>query len=266
MRRQSSATVSKDTISGDVEMRVIGLGKIISKNKLTRTDSHAWYFWEYRLPTSLKAFWVDTLFSLPLLHQSSCNGCEFCSFLRTIILSTDTSDAAEQAFGKTLEDMGSSRVEIWAQYYWEKGERWDEEEEKHQASAEKHDEGSHSPSALTCSNSIPHGNFRNAAPGMDVMSDERVEGEPIKEGYNDSASEVGDSVSLDGINDNVDEKSLRISKNGECHTSDENRPVSQDLDPDIDASHSTGLYDIHHDTTACIVPKTRRCGWDGTWT
>jgi hypothetical protein len=130
-------------------------------------------FPEYRLPTSLKALWVDTLPSLPLLHQSSRDGCEFCPFLRTIILSTDTSDAAEHAFGKTLEDMGSSRVEIWAQYYWEEGERWDEEEEKHQASAEKHDdEGSHSPSALTCSNSIPHGNFRNAAPGMDVMSDE----------------------------------------------------------------------------------------------
>jgi hypothetical protein len=74
-------------------------------------------------PTSdrdLRHLGTDTLPDLPRLRQSWSDGCDFCDFLRTIIMSADVADVAVATFGKSLRDLGSRALEIYTQYHWER--------------------------------------------------------------------------------------------------------------------------------------------------
>jgi hypothetical protein len=65
-----------------------------------------WYSFVEQLPELLK------------LDASARQGCDFCRFLRAIILSGDTNDLLIQVAGKSLADLGPLRVEINIAYGW----------------------------------------------------------------------------------------------------------------------------------------------------
>jgi len=64
---------------------------------------------------------TDTLPNLPRLNTSSHGGCDFCGFLRDIIRSSDTNDAAKAGFGNTLGSLGPSGISIYVCYLWKRG-------------------------------------------------------------------------------------------------------------------------------------------------
>jgi hypothetical protein len=63
-------------------------------------------------------FLVDSFPYLPKLEESSCRGCDFCNFLRGIILSEETSDGLRRTFQKSFNDLGTREVEIKIFYEW----------------------------------------------------------------------------------------------------------------------------------------------------
>jgi hypothetical protein len=64
-------------------------------------------------------YWLEDEFPpLPKLELSSRQGCDFCDFVREIILSGDASDSFKQVLGKTAADLGTLDVEISIFFHW----------------------------------------------------------------------------------------------------------------------------------------------------
>jgi hypothetical protein len=58
-------------------------------------------------------YWLEDRFPrLPKLETSSHQGCDFCDFLREIILSGDTDDGLKRILGKSAADLGALDVDI----------------------------------------------------------------------------------------------------------------------------------------------------------
>lgn len=72
--------------------------------------------------TRLVVLREDTLPGLPLLADSSKQGCDFCTFLRDIIFAEDTQDEAKRIFGSTFTDKSDEcDVSIQIHYRWKNG-------------------------------------------------------------------------------------------------------------------------------------------------
>ncbi len=60
----------------------------------------------------------DTLPSLPLLLESALRGCDFCGFLRSVIICDDTQDEIRRVFGSGGTDVDPLEVSISIHFRW----------------------------------------------------------------------------------------------------------------------------------------------------
>ncbi|KAI1444335.1 heterokaryon incompatibility protein-domain-containing protein [Annulohypoxylon stygium] len=93
-----------------------GFGQRIVDNELPRL-----LFPVKSYHSTYRSIWEDTMPSLPQIEKSSLQGCDFCSFLRTSILSRDTNDVLVKAVGVGLADLDTRNVSISVAYCWSNG-------------------------------------------------------------------------------------------------------------------------------------------------
>ncbi|KAI2467780.1 hypothetical protein F4781DRAFT_297126 [Annulohypoxylon bovei var. microspora] len=70
---------------------------------------------------SYRKIWTDTIPGLPQIEKSSLQGCGFCSFLRSSILSRDADDILLRDIGKRQVELDTCNVSISVAYCWSSG-------------------------------------------------------------------------------------------------------------------------------------------------